>query len=257
MRRVLLIAALCLAITGGSGAAAPVKLQGKGPAKPQNAAPPLKTTEFPDGTGTIGLPAGWRIDGAYRGAVGCKGPGGSAVVMGFPWVIQRPDHEVNNMAVRVEGPRARVGDLAGALREVLAHNKGRLVSLRSKPAPSGLPGIPAVYFLYEYQRDGQTLVGMGYFSTIGDPNDTVLPYWQLYSSAVIAPKERFMKDLPTMMAIWNSWRPNGQKPREGSNSALIDAVNEANRKRAQDTLKSQQEAFDRMNEKFMREVIKP
>jgi hypothetical protein len=57
--------------------------------------------------------------------------------------------------------------------------------------------------------------------------------------------------------MWNSWRPNGQKPREGSNGALIDATNEAIQKSRAQTLKSQQEAFDRMNAKFMREVINP
>lgn len=249
MRDVLVTAAavwLLAARESGEAAAA----SGAQQRKPQGKPPALKTTELPDGTGTIGLAPGWKIDGSYRGTVGCKGPGGSSVVMGFPWTIQRPDHPVTNMNINPGGPRARVGDLAGALREVLKHNKGRLTSLRSRPAPSGLPGVPAVYFLYEYQHDGKPFVGMGYFSSIGDPNDDVLPYWQLYSSAVIAPRARFMQDLPTMMAIWNSWRPNGKKPREGSVGALIDAVNAANRKRAQETLKSRQESFDRMNELF-------
>ena len=175
---------------------------------------------------------------------------------GFPWVIQRPDHPVTNMPENPGGAKARVGDLAGALREILKQNKARLTSLRSRPAPSGLPGVPAQYYLYEYQRAGKTLVGLGYFSSIGD-NSGVLPYWQLYSSAVIAPKERFMQDLPTMMAIWNSWRPNGKRTREGSNGALIDAVNEANRRRAAQTLKEQQESFDRMNAQFKATLLGP
>jgi hypothetical protein len=250
MREVLLTAA-ALWLTMREGEAA----QSKGQAKSIGKVPPLKTTELEDGTGTIGLAPGWKIDGSYRGTVGCKGPGGSAVVMGFPWVVQRPEHPVTNMPENPGGPKARLGDLPAALREVLAHNKARLTSLRSRSAPSGLAGVPASYFLYEYERDGKTFVGLGYFTTIGAPED-VLPYWQLYSSAVIAPKERFMQDLPTMMAIWNSWRPNGKRPREGSNGALIDAIREANQKRAQDTLKSQQEAFDRMNERFRKEILR-
>jgi hypothetical protein len=247
MREVLLTAAALWLATRDSSAA-----QGKGAAK----IPPLKTTELEDGTGTIGLPAGWRIDGSYRGAVGCKGPGGSSVVMGFPWVIQRPDHPNNNMEIQVPGPRARVGDLAGALREVLANNKARLTSLRSRPAPEGLPGVPARFFLYEYQRDGNTTMGMGYFTAVGDPSDTVLPYWQLYSSAVLAPKERFLQDLPTMMAIWNSWRPNGKKPREGSNGAMIDATNTANQIARANGLKERQAIFDRMTERWKAEVLR-
>lgn len=254
MREILLTAAALWLVTR-DGNAIP---QGKGQGN-VGQVPKLKTTELEDGTGTIGLAPGWKITDAYRGTVVCKSPEGSGVVMGFPWTVLRPDHPVANMPEQrfaAPTPRARVGDLPTALREVLKVNsKARLTSLRSRPAPSGIAGVPAIYFLYEFQRDGKTFVGLGYFSTIGDPNDGTLPYWQLYSSAVIAPKARFVKDLPTMMAMWNSWRPNGQKPREGSNGALIDAVKEANQKRAQENLKSQQEAFDRMNDKFRREVI--
>ncbi|MDX1934155.1 MAG: hypothetical protein SFU56_16260 [Capsulimonadales bacterium] len=249
MRGIILPAATLWLMSCASVAAG----QGKATNQPPIKVPPLTTTELEDGTGTIGLPTGWRIDGSYRGTVSCKGPGGAAVVMGMPWVIQRPDHPVTNMPEAPKGPRAPVGDLAGALREVLAHNQGRLTRLRSKPASSNLPG--AVHFLYEFERAGKTIVGMGFFSCIGDPNDTTLPYWQLYSSAVLAPRERFMKDLPTMMAIWNSWRPNGKKPREGSNGAMIDAVNEANRKMRTQSLKDQQEAFDRMAARWKAEVL--
>jgi hypothetical protein len=218
----------------------------------QEKTPKLKTTEFPDGTGTIGLPPGWKIDGSYRGRVGCKGPNGSAVVMGFPWIVRRPDVDLPDVPGALPVARARVGDTATALREVLKNNKATLTSLKSRPAPSGLEGVPAVYYLYEYQRDGKTTVGLGYFSTIygGEP----LPYWELYSSAMLAPKERFMKELPTLLAVYNSWRPNGKKPREGSDGAMWDAVIERNQKMRADSLKSQQEAFDRMNAKF-RDVI--
>jgi hypothetical protein len=254
MKEMLLTAAALWLVTR-DGNASP---QGKGQAN-AGQVPKLKTTELEDGTGTIGLAPGWKITESYRGIVICKSPDGSGVVMGMPWTILRPDHPVTNMPERrAMGPVAiaRVGDLPTALHEVLKVNsKARLISLRSRPAPSGLAGVPAVYFLYEFQRDGKTFVGLGYFSTIGDPNDGTLPYWQLYSSAVIAPKERFVKNLPTMMAMWNSWRPNGKKPREGSNGALMDAVKEANDRRAQENLKSQQAMFDRMNEKFRREVI--
>jgi hypothetical protein len=59
-----------------------------------------------------------------------------------------------------------------------------------------------------------------------------------------------MKELPTLMAIWNTWRPNGQKPKPGSDGAMIDAVIADDLKRRRQTLKEQQAAFDRMNEKF-------
>ncbi|MBC7805187.1 MAG: hypothetical protein H7145_03455 [Akkermansiaceae bacterium] len=35
----------------------------------------LKTTPFPNGTGSIGLAPGWQVTDAYRGSVACTGPG--------------------------------------------------------------------------------------------------------------------------------------------------------------------------------------
>ena len=78
MREVLLVAAgLWLATRDGNAAHA--KRQDPVGGK----LPPLKTTEFPDGTGTIGLAPGWKVDGSYRGSIGCKGPGGAAILVGF------------------------------------------------------------------------------------------------------------------------------------------------------------------------------
>ena len=125
----------------------------------------------------------------------------------------------------------------------------RLISLRSRPAPSPEPGIPAAYFLYEMESNGKRTTALGYFSAIIDPTQT-LGYWQLYSSAVMAPKETFIKEFGTLMAIFSSYRPNGKAPREGSDGALIDEAIKANLKARRETLKSQQEAFDRMNERF-------
>lgn len=244
--------ALALTVAGSMAIAAPQKGKTK-TAKPA-AAPRLATREFPDGTGTIGLPSGWKIDGSYRGTVYCNGPSGEKAVMGMAFVIGRPDHPANNTGVPYNGPMGRDGDLAGALRAVLEKGGSRLIRLRSREAPSPAPGVPAAYFLYELESKGKRSVVLGYFSAIMD-DDQTLPYWQLYSSAVLAPKATFMKELPALMAIWSSYRPNGKKPREGSDGATIDAAVSDSLKRRRETLKEQQEAFDRMNERF-KEVIR-
>lgn len=229
--------------------------QKKAAAKPGGgaAAAKLTTKEFPDGTGTIALPSGWRIVESYRGIVQCISPARQQVTMGMGFVISRPDHPNHQFAREVgiptSAPFARDGDLAGALRGVLEKSNNKLISLRSRPAPSGLPGVPAAFFLYELESEGKRYMALGYFSAIMD-SDQTLGYWQLYCSVVMAPKESFMKDLPTLMAIWNSWRPNGQKPKPGSDGAMIDAVIASDLKRRQITLAEQQAAFDRMNEKF-------
>lgn len=224
--------------------------QKKAGAKPAPAAAKLTTQEFPDGTGTIGMPDGWRFVESYRGTVRCVGPSQSQVTMGMAFVIARPDHPNNNLGIPVSAPLAQDGDLAGALRGVLDKANNKLISLRSRPAPSGLPGVPASYFLYELEAaNGKRMLALGYFSAIAD-SDQTLGYWQLYCSVVMAPKESFMKEIPTLMAMWETWRPNGQKPKPGSGGAMIDAGIAADLKQRRISLKDQQDAFDRMNEKF-------
>jgi hypothetical protein len=248
--RTALSTALALTIATGLALAAPQD-RTKPKQKPAAAAPrvSLTTKEFPDGTGTIGLPAGWSIEGSYRGTVGCNGPSSQKAIMGMAFIIGRPDHPNNNLGIPYNGPMGRDGDLVGALRAVLEKNGTRLISLRSRPAPSPSPGIPAAYFLYEMESNGKRTTALGYFSAIIDQTQT-LGYWELYSSAVMAPKETFVKEFPTLMAIFDSYRPNGKKPKQGSDGAMMDEAIAANLKTRRETLKSQQEAFDRMNERF-------
>ncbi len=209
----------------------------------------LKTTAFPDETGSIGLAPGWRLDGAYRGTCGCKGPGGTGIIMGMGATILRTDHPVADMSmVPTTMPRARIGDLSGAIRSILERGGSRVISLRSRPAPAAEPGVPALYYLYEYERQGKRISSLGYFSTLAYPDSS--PYWQLYSSYVFAPSERFLQELPTMMAMWNSWRPNGRKPKAGSESAMLDSVLKENQKRVGETMKNQRETFERMQSRF-------
>jgi hypothetical protein len=242
--------AIALTIISGAAIAAPQggKVKKPKPA-PAAAAPKLSTREFPDGTGTIGLPSGWKIEGSYRGMVFCNGPDSQKAMMGRAAVIGRPDHPANNLGIPYNGPMGRDGDLIGAVQAILAKSGTRLISLRSREAPSPSPGVPAAYLLYEMESKGKRTVALGYFSAIMD-SDQTLPYWQLYSSVVMAPKATFVKDFPTLMAVYSSYRPNGGKPREGSDGAMIDAAISDNLKRRRQTLKEQQEAFDRMNERF-------
>lgn len=72
-----------------------------------------------------------------------------------------------------------------------------------------------------FATGGKTYAVVGYFAALVYPG---APLWQLYSSAVLAPKARFVKQLPTLMAVWKSWHPNGHNPAEGSHSAEMDKI---------------------------------
>lgn len=183
----------------------------------------LKQTQFGDGTGSIGIPAGWKLAGAYRGSAQCEGPGGALVALGVPWTILLPGSAAAETPAGAQHPTARSGDLIGALREVIVKlGNATLKSVRTRPAPPAVPGAPAVYALYEYVQNGKRYVALSYLTALDYGGGS--PAWQLYASAVIAPKDKFTKLLPTMMAMWKSWRPNGKAPLAGSESAKVDAI---------------------------------
>ena len=187
------------------------------PAYSQNVT--LKETPFPDGTGSIGLAPGWKLAGAYRGSPQCLGPDGSAIALGLPWAMIRPDSSLTSLPAAQQSPIASPNDLVGAVREVLAKKvQATLKSVRMRPAPSPNPGSPAAYLFYEYVQNGRTYTALGYFTALdyGPENP-----WQLYSSAVVAPKEKFTKNIRAMMAMWKSWKPNGQAQMAGSESAKV------------------------------------
>lgn len=76
--------------SGGSSAAAAPAAKPKtsdATAAPAKAGPaqPLVLNRFPDGTGAIGLPAGWTVGRAQLGDVGAKGPRGET--LRFGWTI--------------------------------------------------------------------------------------------------------------------------------------------------------------------------
>ena len=202
----------------------------------------LRPTPFPDGTGSIGLPEGWSLQGAYRGQVGAENGAGETVILGLPWTILKPGGSLGGYDAAAGVPTAAPGDIARAIGEVLAKKSGaRLLSLRSRPGPVAVAGAPALYCLYEMEQGGTTLTALGYFTAL-DPGPTS-PSWSLYSSAVIAPKARFVKSLPTLMAIWRSWKPNGADPLRGSQSAKLDEV-----------LQGRKDSYQKIQDAFRKEL---
>ena len=197
----------------------------------------LKQTNFEDGTGSVGLPAGWRIIEAYHGTVSCAKQADMSVRFGMPWVIDRPDSSISQFAASSHVPVAPIGDLPDAIRGILGIIGAHLVSLRSRPAPAAFPGVPAYYLIYRFTQGKNDYTGLGYFTTINPSMGS--PYWNMYSSAVIARTSLFMKSLPTMMSMWRSWRPNGQKPKAGSESAVIDEM-----------IAHTKNTYDQLNAKF-------
>ena len=201
----------------------------------------LKTTAFPDGTGSIGLAPGWVIEGAYNGAVGCKGPGGAVVILKLPYTILRPESSVTQLPGAAQTPIARTGDLVGALRAIMAKQNGKLGAVRGRKLGSLPSGAPTYLLHYQFHQNGKDYTAIGYFAPLDYGADQ--PMWQLYSSAVAAPTPVFAKNLPAMLTMWKSWRPNGSKPTEGSASAVFDEI-----------LKDRKASYDEIQKQFREQL---
>jgi len=201
----------------------------------------LTQARLSDGTGTIGLAPGFQMGEAYRGSVSAVHPNGSTISLGIPYVVVSPDSSLLSLPSAQQSPIAYPGDLGTALREVLAKRfQARLVSLISRPAPQAIAGVPAYYAMYDFVQNGVMYAGIGYFTTLSyGPNDP----WQMYSSVIVAPRANFAQMYPALMAMWRSWRPNGQEPLAGSQSAKIEAI-----------LKDSRQSYEKMQEAFRKNL---
>ncbi len=196
----------------------------------------LRTMSLQDGTGSVGLPTGWTMQGSDHGQVSANDAANDSINLGMPWTILDPRSSAASFRAPYPTPKAMPGDLIGGLRSVLSEvAHARLVSAKVKRI-QGVNGAPAAMILYEFTAGGQTYASLGYFAALVYPG---APNWRLYNSAVVARKDRFNQQLSTLMAIWKSWRPNGQKPTEGSASAVADEI-----------LAHRKASFEEMQRKF-------
>jgi hypothetical protein len=107
-------------------------------------AAPLRQTPFPDNSGSIGLPAGWRITGGFQGAIHAEGPDGSQIHYGVTIPVMDPNNPQTRQMIQTETQNGRVplpgsyvaypsgGDPARALVSIEA----QLSQKQRKPAPT-------------------------------------------------------------------------------------------------------------------------
>ena len=90
---------------GGSGAPAAGSSAATAPPVKAGPAQPLQRAVFPDGTGSIGLPAGWQMQQAAKGDVSAAGPNGEKLRFGWTIAVLDPTNP---------GSRALMGNSRGA-----------------------------------------------------------------------------------------------------------------------------------------------
>jgi hypothetical protein len=166
----------------------------------------LHPVELPDGSGTMQLPAGWRITGANKGMVDAIGPQG-AVDLGI-WTPVFTPQAAAQMYMRppLVIPYGDPAVAAQAMTAVLNASPGHTGSIRwlrlieKKPTP--WPNGVGAFLHYEWLYNGVRCQSVALI--LESPNvDGTFTY---YSSSVTAPSAKFAKSLPVLLQVWSHWK---------------------------------------------------
>jgi len=207
------------------------------------AAPPLTPTRFPDGSGAVSLPAGWRITFASHGAALIVGPRGESVLLSNSvGPIYDPDLPRVQARLRYASPNRRpiLCPSSDALHTYLCvlHRNGAQPTFqlnKSRPIPALRRAAQAVLIDADLDlHDGRGLMSceLGLSTTaIGPQGDRTLGI-----NGTCAPQSSAAQEQPTLKAIYDSYSMNGQvvaqqfagderRSRAAGNNARIQANN--------------------------------
>ncbi len=197
---------------GGRQAAAPVRRYA-----PQR----LTQTTLPDGSGSVGLPAGWTITGAYKGCFDASGPNHGIASLGcaLPAITNPLPGTPANV---VTGPyRDPVHALPQMIDVALMQGKLRsrqasMEIIESAPVATQQGQGQAAYIAFrlrDQQAEGRYLA-MVQTAPIDDSS------WFAYMSVVGCSSNHFAEMFPTLWAMWKSWSVNPAVFRERMDAAL-------------------------------------
>jgi hypothetical protein len=223
------------ATASGSGATA----SGSGAA----AVPPLTPTRFPDGSGAVNLPTGWRITFSSHGAAVILGPRGESVLLSNS---VGPIYDPNNPQVQARLRYANANHppilcpTGDALQTYLCiiHRGGATPEFKLKnshPIPAQRRAVQAVLIDADLDlHDGRGLMSceLGLAITaVGPMGDRTLGL-----NGTCAPQASAVQEQPTLKAIYDSYSINNRvvaqqyagderRSREAGNNARIQANN--------------------------------
>lgn len=244
------------------------------------AAVPLKTYNFPDGTGSIGVAEGWNTRAQTIGGATLDGPGDQKVIIGIgaevitpnsflirqnqqlalnarrfggpppppinmliaPWSPD-PTEAVKNLVPAIAVANKRAGLPASSIDQIV----------QSWKVPAVIPNSNAGLVLFDLTRTSKgdarhyrTLIQLEVYQLGQDT-------WGFYATQLIAPKDTFAKDLPVMLAQSLSLKENAaviqQKTREAieAQNQRFAALQAAN--------KEIQQVFDEQNKHWERNEL--
>jgi hypothetical protein len=250
------------------------------PPSPQDAVPAavkLKTYEFPDGTGSIGLADGWTTQAqSDLDTIFIQGSGNRHVAIGATWSIVKPDSPMVQMQMQnaararqmgmqpsapppmliapFSGPGDALTTLVPQLSEIYQHNGGpairldKIISEQSIQAsqPNGKASVLA--YLITVTRDGKSEQVRNIARMECD--DGGQGFWSTYMIELTAPADTFNHDQPTMLAMLHSQKENADvcqriiAQRQQANAQNIAQQQQQLQTNGQNLMKQQQDRFE-------------
>jgi hypothetical protein len=179
--------------------------------------PPLTPTRFPDGSGSVNLPTGWRITFSSHGAALIAGPHGESVLLSNTvGPIYDPTNQRVQARLRYANPNNRPilcpnSDALHTYLCVLQRNNASATFqlIKSQPIPALRRAAQAILIDAALDlHDGRGLMSceLGLSVTaVGPQGDRTLGI-----NGTCAPKESAAQEQPTLKAIYDSYSMNGQ-----------------------------------------------
>lgn len=213
------------------------------------------THPLPGGSGTVQLPADWKItQSSQLGTVIAEGPAGQSVGLGVGAEVVDP-HSFIAAQVRANGtmlvapyadPVTTLKNITPQLSSMSQRRGGPPITLNriitNSPAQAQIPGGQAAWITCALTKGtGPSSVAVREIALL--ECYPVGPMgWGLYTSYATGPDATFDRDLPIMMQIAQSWKLNDQNVMNNSRQ-MIDAQNR-NFAAFQASMKAKNEAFD-------------
>jgi hypothetical protein len=231
---------------------------------------PMHEYAFPDGTGTMQLPEGWKTSAqtAIHG-VRVEGPAGQTVSLGVNFTVNTPDSFIVKNQIQMAAQTRQMGFpppkpiemLVAPYTEPVAALKNLIPQLSQWSQRHGGQGITLDKIL-ETPKPTQAAFSNGraaaiYYAFTQTTGGTPAPYrargqyetwmlgegaWYLYVSEAAGPDATFDKDWPAMLAIATSLKTDPQAVQQATGRA-IDAQN-SNFRAMQKAHATQVAAFD-------------
>lgn len=182
----------------------PTPRAGAAPRTPARASAPGQDwpkVRFPDGSGSIAVPPGWRITSAQRAAVEMQGPSGEGIAAGITLSVGAPGFSAPGV---LSGPYLPPREAYSWVTEFFARQAGASAQVRlveSQPTSALTAGGQAVFLLADQVNQGRRYRAFALVDTVPLSSG----FWQYYMTTLLAPVERFPEALPQMVAIWQSW----------------------------------------------------